>query len=189
METKRVFLALPLEPVEPAVETAICLKQLLKKYRIRWVDKDNYHLTLFFFGDVPVSKLAELKSSLHSVTDASPVFNFRITAPGMFRKGREPRVLWLGIEAPVELYELKRKIDEAVAVLGFPSDGRDLKPHLTLGRFQPEQTISPELGEKLSSVGNAEQISYEASRLILFESKLTPTGAKYIPLEEFRLVR
>ena len=35
-----------------------------------------YHLTLFFFGEVPVDQLAELKDAIHSAVYGTPVFLF-----------------------------------------------------------------------------------------------------------------
>jgi 2'-5' RNA ligase len=74
MHSKRTFLALPLIPIEPAANKAKELKHLLRNYRIKWVDPESYHLTLFFFGEVLVDQLAALKDALRSAVDGISVF-------------------------------------------------------------------------------------------------------------------
>jgi 2'-5' RNA ligase len=187
MQSKRIFLALPLIPIEPAANKAKELKHLLQKYRIKWVDPELYHLTLFFFGEVPVDQLAELKDAIHSAVYGTPVFSFQLTNPGLFNRRNEPKVLWLGIDAPEILFELKKRIDRAVAPMGFISDEKFFNPHLTIGRFIPGQTIKPSLNRALTISRFPQPVQYEANEIVLFESRLSPRGASYYPMETFSL--
>ncbi len=187
MPSKRVFVALPLIPVEPAANKAEELKHLLQKYRIKWVDPKLYHLTLFFFGEIPVGQLAELKDALHLAVEGIPAFSFQLTNPGLFKRGHEPKVLWLGIDAPENLFELKKRIDRAVAPMGFISDEKFFNPHLTIGRFISGQTIQPSLNRALTISCFPQPVPYEANEIVLFESRLSPRGASYYPLETFLL--
>jgi len=82
MHSKRTFLALPLIPVEPAANKAKELKHLLRNYRIKWVDPESYHLTLFFFGEVLVDQLAALKDALRSASGWDTRFFFCIDRSG-----------------------------------------------------------------------------------------------------------
>lgn len=187
MHSKRTFLALPLIPIEPAANKAKELKHLLRNYRIKWVDPESYHLTLFFFGEVLVDQLAALKDALRSAVDGIPAFSFALTDPGLFRRGREPNVLWLGIDAPEILFELKKRIDREVAPLGFISNEKLFNPHLTLGRFVPGQTIKPSLNRALTISRFPHPVQYEAKEIVLFESRLSSRGASYYPMETFSL--
>ncbi len=187
MQSKRTFLALPLIPVEPAADKAKELKHLLRNYRIKWVDPKSYHLTLFFFGEVPVDQLTELKNVLHSAMKGIPSFSFKLTNPGLFKRGREPNVLWLGIDAPEILFELKKRIDREVVPLGFISNEKLFNPHLTIGRFIPGQTIEPSLNRALTISRFPHPVQYEAKEIVLFESRLSPRGASYYPMVIFSL--
>jgi 2'-5' RNA ligase len=188
MVGKRIFLALPLEPVEPAIEKMKLLQKLLHDYRIKWVREENLHLTLFFFGEIPTQQIPLLTEFLRSSVRNSSAFTFSLTAPGIFKKGKEPRVLWLGIKAPDQLFEMKKDIDKAVAALGFISNNNVFRPHISLGRFVPRQEISLVLDNALKEAELAEPIACDVSKLILFESKLFPTGPKYYPIEVFPLI-
>ena len=187
MIMKRVFLALPLEPVEPAAEKMKILQKLLSAYRIKWVRIENYHLTLFFFGEIPVQLIPDIQQILRSTLENSSVFSLALTGPGIFKKGKEPRVLWLGIKATDQLFVLKKKIDNAVVSLGFIPDEKPFRPHLTLGRFMQQQEVSSILENVLNEPQLAKPIGYDVSKLILFESKLFPEGPQYLPIDIFPL--
>lgn len=188
MVGKRVFLALPLEPVEPAVEKMKQLQKLLSAYRIKWVRAENFHLTLFFFGEISEQQVSNIDEFLRSLVKDSSVVTFSLTGPGIFKKGNEPQVLWLGIKATDQLSELKKEVDKAVLTLGFSPNDKTFRPHLTLGRFLPHQQISSVLDNALKDIQLMEPIEYYASKLILFESKLFPAGPQYYPIEVFPLI-
>jgi len=188
MVGKRIFLALPVEPVEPAVERMRQLQKLLPFYQIKWVKTAHFHLTLFFFGEVPEQQIPGLIELLHSTLKNSPAFTFELTGPGIFKKAKEPRVLWFGMKAPDQLYDLKKNIDSAVSTIGFlPDNNGVFRPHMTLGRFLPHQAVSTVLDSALKDPQLSDPIGYSASKLVLFESKLFPTGPQYYPIEVFPL--
>jgi len=188
MVGKRVFLALPLEPVEPVVEKMEQLQKLLSAYRIKWVRAENFHLTLFFFGEISEQQISVIKELLRSLVKESPAITFSLTGPGIFKKGNQPQVLWLGIKANNQLLELKMEVDKVALAMGFLHNDRTFRPHLTLGRFLPRQQISSVLDNALKDLQLMEPIEYYASKLILFESKLFPAGPQYYPIEVFPLI-
>jgi RNA 2',3'-cyclic 3'-phosphodiesterase len=187
MNGKRVFLALPIEPVEPAAEKMEKLQIMLNNYAIRWVSTANYHLTLFFFGHVHLQQITGLSETLRLCVKNTPAFNCTLTGPGIFRNGKMPKVLWLGINNPDQLFTLKNEINNAVAELGFLPDTTVFRPHLTIGRFLSRQEITSTLESVLNDDQLIEPFPYFASKLILFESKLFPSGPQYAPIEVFPL--
>jgi len=188
MVSKRVFLALPLEPAEPSVEIMMRLQKRLSNYRIKWVSNANFHLTLFFFGEIPMPRITSICELLPVAIKSQAPIKFSLTGPGIFRKGKEPQVLWLGIEDFGPMSEFKKKIDQSVSALGFLTEGKVFRPHLTLGRFMPRQEVSLGLDSALKEEKLSAPIVYTASKLILFESKLSPAGPSYFPLEVFPLI-
>ncbi|MCZ2317550.1 MAG: RNA 2',3'-cyclic phosphodiesterase [Bacteroidales bacterium] len=179
----RTFLALPLEPVLPVRERMQQLQKQLPSYRIKWVNSGQFHLTLFFFGEIDAQIIPLLADRLQSEVTKIPCFTYSLGEPGIFSDRSGPRVLWLGIEAPSALYELKKAIDHAVAPLGFRSDDTAFHPHITLGRFLPGQKMTPSLYDILTET-KSHQTSplYSAKHLILFKSELFPAGPRYTPL-------
>ncbi len=188
MEKKRVFLALPVEPVGPVVERMKELQNLLQgHYHIKWVRSENLHLTLYFFGEVEVYQIPNLIEFIRLSVQSTPPFSFSLLGPGIFKKGIEPRVLWLGIKATDSLFELKKALDQSMLALDFHSGEKIFRPHLTLGRFLPKQGISPVLDGAVKEIQHSVAIEYTLSKLILFESRLFPEGPIYYPIEVFPL--
>ncbi len=188
MLKKRVFLAVPVDPVEPVVAKMEQLKRQFYDLRIKWVRPENFHLTVFFFGEIPAQQVPLLRELLRSALKNTSAFSFLLTGPGIFKKGKELKVLWLGIKGSDQLYELKKETDNAVATLGFLTEDKPFRPHLTLGRFLSHQSSSSDLENSLKEPHLWEPVEYEVTNLILFESKLFPDGPQYDPIEVFPLL-
>ncbi|HET7733822.1 MAG TPA: RNA 2',3'-cyclic phosphodiesterase [Paludibacter sp.] len=188
MEKKRVFLAFAIKLDRPLADK---IKQLQNKFSanlIKWVSTDNFHVTLFFFGELTAEQIDALQKLLHEALNNSTTFSFSVTGPGIFRNRKDPRVLWLDIEASSQLINLKNQINNTVIPLGFTSNDKRFHPHLTLGRFLPRQKNSSLLDNLLNEWQSTEQLEYTVRELVLFESKQTQTGVRYYPIDVFSLI-
>ena len=106
-------------------------------------------------------------------------------------------MFWLGIEAGEQLAQLAKAVDEAVARTGVPRETNDYRPHLTLarsgsGRPQPMPGDRPSpplrrLGEKLEGKPAPDFGTMTAREFFLYESKLSPGGARYTKIARFPL--
>ena len=61
---------------------------------VRWIDNDNLHLTLRFFGDIDNGQARELSGFLGGID--VPAFEMRLNGLGTFG-GNDPRTLWAGV--------------------------------------------------------------------------------------------
>ncbi len=167
-------------------------------YRIKWTSAHQFHLTLFFFGDTDSHYVSLLSSQVLKIASHNQSFQYTLTESGIFTSNKQPQVLWLGVNAPAHLKNLKQAVDAMAINLGFKADNRPFKPHLTLGRFRPGQpipssseyrislnTFTPSTPVPSSTVQNSEPgatpfpITCQATRLVLYESRLTPSGPIY----------
>lgn len=187
MKTKRVFLAIPCEPVDLVFERRQQLQSLLPDYRIRWVGKESLHLTLFFFGNISTQQVSAIQDAFFVAKDRLQSFSFTINSPGIFSSGNEPRVIWLGVETSDKLTAIKSSIDQTVASIGFFNNNHPFVPHITLGRFASHQAITPQLTEAIDNEKEMKAITFSARSVILYESVLSPDGSQYKPIEIFRL--
>jgi 2'-5' RNA ligase len=64
--------------------------------------------------------------------------------------------------------------------LGYPPEQRAFTPHVTLGRSKSAGG-SAVLREILAAAEPLPQLEMTVDRVVLFESKLRPTGAEYTP--------
>jgi 2'-5' RNA ligase len=160
---------------------------------VRWVDQETFHITLQFLGET--NRLDEIQRALQSVRAAPIELSFRNA--GFFPSPKSPRVFWVGIEADQNLQELATLIGHALRPLGFEPDAAPFKPHLTLARAGsgrphpvPRERSAPALQElrtRLESLGPLEFGTMTAHEFYLYESKLSPAGARYTKLSRYPL--
>ena len=141
------------------------------------------HLTLKFLGDTDEDMLEEIGEALESAAIHFQPFEIRLGSPGVFG-GRNPRVLWLGLEAPQTLFDLVEAVEEAMFGLRFAREKRKFHPHLTLGRVK-EQTGVGEMADFFRSLRLESEI-FTVDEIVLFRSDLQPSGAVYTPLRRLK---
>jgi RNA 2',3'-cyclic 3'-phosphodiesterase len=133
----------------------------------KWVDTDNLHLTLRFFGDVNGGVMRELEAELNGV----------VTGLGVFG-GDDPKVLWAGISADSSLDALARAHERAARNAGLPPEKRPFKPHVTLARLRGASPA--QLASFLSQHGLFKTEPFFVSRAVLLSSKPLVGGGPYV---------
>ncbi|PYP33432.1 MAG: RNA 2',3'-cyclic phosphodiesterase [Gemmatimonadetes bacterium] len=130
----RVFLALNLpEATRQALwRAAAPLRDL--GFPIRWVRPEGIHLTLKFLGEVAEQRDAELVAALARAARGARALPLTLGGFGAFPDFQRPRVVWAGVAPDPSLELLQNQIEEVFAPLGFPTEARPFRPHLTLGR-------------------------------------------------------
>jgi 2'-5' RNA ligase len=161
----------------------------------RWVNPESFHVTLKFIGEQKPEQVEQIKPELATVR-ATP-FEISFRGNGFFPNPRSPRVFWLGIEAGEQLPQLAKAVDEAVSRTGLPRESNDYRAHLTLARSgsgrphsRPGDQSSPplrRLGEKLQAMPAPDFGTMTAREFYLYESKLSPAGARYTKIARFPL--
>jgi len=160
---------------------------------VRWVAPESFHVTLQFLGET--KKLDEIQRALQQVHGAPIQLTFRNA--GFFPSPTAARVFWIGMEADQHLQELADSLGNAMRPLGFERDAGPFKPHLTLARAGSGRP-RPVRGErsapsfqlvraKLETLGPLEFGTMTAHEFYLYESKLTPAGAKYSKVSRYSL--
>ena len=185
----RCFVAVDVPPGvrDELVAVQMALRRRLRRADVRWATPDQLHLTLKFLGTVPDDRVAAISAALDEVvTGAAPL---ALTAAGLgaFPSLGSARVLWAGITAgSADAAALAAGVDRATASLGFPPEARPFRCHLTLGRVR-----SPGggrgVGDAVRAIGSPVFGSWIASELVLYESRLRPTGALHVPVSRHAL--
>ena len=157
---------------------------------VKWVAPANIHLTLKFLGEIDEKKCEAVKSALDIIAKDTHAFEISLKDIGAFPKIDHPRVIWAGLDKGAkESTELAGKIDEALSKIGFAKESRPFAAHLTLGRVRSGKNKEA-LKAKIDSLQGPEasgQGAENISSVILFHSKLTPTGSIYTKLHETKL--
>ena len=161
----------------------------------RWVRPESFHVTLKFIGEQTSERVEQIKKAL-SVVKAPP-FEIAFRNTGFFPNAKRPRVFWVGIHASDDLPKLAAAVDHAVALTGVPLEKNPFTPHLTLSRIgsgrphpghgdRPDNNLA-RLATKLPSLEQPEFGTMTAREFYLYESKLSPSGARYTKLQAFPL--
>jgi 2'-5' RNA ligase len=111
------------------------------KTAIKWVEPENFHLTLKFLGNVPSATLPALTQALHEA--ASPAFEISFGQADAFPSLLQPQTLWIGVQdGQQHLSALAERIQVQLDAIGFPKDTRQFSAHLTIGRMRQGYTVS-----------------------------------------------
>ena len=146
---------------------------------VKWVRAEGIHLTLKFLGEVGEERDRELRAALTRAAAGDRALTLQLGGFGVFPDFQRPRVVWVGIAPEPALELLQHQVEREFAPLGFPTEARAFRPHLTLGRAardaQPrdfaglEAALGPLRYEETVVVG----------ALDLMESTLQSGGAVY----------
>ena len=155
------------------------LAQLRPLANIRWVRREQFHITLKFLGELRPDVIAQVIDALEPLKHFQP-FTVQLEHVGAFPNLAAPRVLWLsGRKGSSELGRVARLIDDTLAdEAGLERDSRKFRPHLTLARLK--DTLLPE--ELVRKLGEVPVMSWECGELVLMRSNLTPRGPIYSQL-------
>ncbi len=178
---KRLFIASKIEIDKGIIESIDSFKNFLSTEQVRWIEFSNIHLTYAFLGDTPISKIHEIISFISQIADKTSVFDLVIKSAGVFKNIQSPTIIWFGIEKNLGMNELKGLINVELEALHYKTDNRMFKPHITIGRLKTFHN-KENLNELINSFQNRIISTQRISELILYESKLAPSGATYIPL-------
>ncbi len=148
----------------------------------RWIDPENYHITLRFIGDIDDMLAREIAGMLARV-HRSP-FEIRLNGLSSFG-GRKPRAVVASVSPVPQLMELQAEHDRMLQRLGLEPEGRKYTPHVTLARLR--DTSSHEVADYLAARGHFQSASFEASRFVLFSSRASVGGGPYIVEEAYPL--
>ena len=175
----RCFVAI--EP-DPAVRRTIArfIRERLPNTRdARWCGDDQIHITLKFLGDVDDARLAQVCDIVSQTAAELTAFVLRVDGLGCFASRGSPRVMWLGVDDPGgHCAEWVAAADRRLAELEFAPQRRAFTPHITLGRTR-NRAGGALLAKIVERLDGPPPMTFRVQSLTLFESTLTPDGARY----------
>jgi len=148
----------------------------------RWIDVENYHMTLRFIGDVEGHIADEIANALDRVR--RPSFSLTLSGVGAFG-GKKPHSIWAGTMPSPDLNALQAEIERICQRLGLPADPRKFTPHVTLARLKTARL--DDVAHYLSGRGDFHTMPFKTSRFVLMSSKESVGGGPYLTEEIFPL--
>jgi RNA 2',3'-cyclic 3'-phosphodiesterase len=153
----------------------------------RWSAPEAMHVTLKFLGQTDDQKLAPTTTALQQITLVELV-SLRFRCVGFFPDEKSPRVMWCGVEASPNLFELASAIEGALEPLGFAPETRRYVPHVTLARLNSARNVE-KLVRAAAPLKSYDFGAARASQFHLYESVLKKSGSEYKKLATFSFVK
>ncbi|RLG17533.1 RNA 2',3'-cyclic phosphodiesterase [Nanoarchaeota archaeon] len=179
----RCFLAVDL--VENLRKDILRIQEALKGTAdIKFVEEENLHLTLWFFGEISKEQVKLITTKVKEGVRNFKPFELELKRLGVFPNPSYVRVIWIGAENE-SLRKLYQRIKERLKEIGFREE-REFHPHLTIGRVR--RVLNREkLLSKLKELEEVEIGKMEVREIKLKKSTLTNRGPIYEDLEVFEL--
>ena len=183
MSQIRAFLAIDLDDdLKPKINKII--REFKKtNANIKYVDLQNLHFTLKFFGDIDTEGIDLIAEKIEKVIKDFDSFNIKIKGCGAFPN--RIKVIWLGLDEDKILKELHDNLDKEFNSIGFDLD-KKFSSHLTIGRMRSAKA-KDKVKNTLDLYDGIDVGTMEVKTVTLKRSTLTPSGPIYEDLIEFRL--
>ena len=97
----------------------------------------------------------------------------------MFPDYQRPRVLWAGVAPDPAVELLQHGVEQAFAPLGFPTEARAFRPHVTLGRATRDARPRDFAGLAEALAGLEFSATVTVADVDLMQSTLKPDGPVY----------
>ncbi len=148
----------------------------------RWIDSENFHITLRFIGDVDERTADDVADALDQVS--RPCFSVELNGLGSFG-GRRPHSVWAGVTMKPELAELQAELERRMQRIGLAPERRKFAPHVTLARVRG--ATSADVANYLALRGGFRSPPFPVGRFVLLSSRASKGGGPYIVEEAYPL--
>jgi RNA 2',3'-cyclic 3'-phosphodiesterase len=149
----------------------------------RWVDPENYHVTLRSIGDVDDRTAYELVDLLTRVRRRQ--FDITVQGLGSFGGGK-PRAVYAALHSSAALGELQSEHERICQRAGLEPNGRRFTPHVTLARLNRDASAEG-VANYLTLRGGVRLGPFRVDRFVLFSSKASTGGGPYVVEETYPL--
>jgi 2'-5' RNA ligase len=148
----------------------------------RWIDPENYHVTLRFIGDIDGVAANEIASMLVRVKRRP--FEVKLQGLSSFG-GKKPRAVVAAVAPCRPLMELQAELERLIQRVGLDPEGRKFTPHITLARLR--DASNRDVADYLSVRGYFPSRTFTVDRFVLFSSRASVGGGPYIVEDSYAL--
>ncbi|MBC7330145.1 RNA 2',3'-cyclic phosphodiesterase [bacterium] len=182
----RCFIAVLLS--EEVKEKAVEIQNRLRKANadVKWVERENLHITLRFLGEIEEAKVERVKRLMEDVAGRFSPQRLVFKGVGAFPDLKRPRVIWIGGEGD-SLSKIAEDLETGIREIGIPPE-KPFSFHLTLGRVRSPRNLG-QLTKLMGEVGDVHIGEMMAEKMTLMRSILLPQGPQYSIIYEVEFKR
>jgi 2'-5' RNA ligase len=156
-------------------------QRMAPRARITWIPEERFHLTVRFIGNADDDAQRAIQRELEPPLGLAP-FDISLLGTGAFPSSGRPQVLWVGLAAGLEsLRQIETEVSRRLERAGVRREERPYGPHLTLARVRDAAGLRSRAlfdGLEATPLGTS-----RVEAITLFESRLSPGGPTYLPLQ------
>ncbi len=190
-DKKRTFIAINLE--REIKEYIYNLQQEINQIvnscemKVKFVEKDNLHISLKFLGDLNSVEIEKTSATLQNISQKYHNFTVSLSKNiGIFPTLTRPRVIWIGIEKGSDIiFQIYQSIEKRLKSEPFYQKEKQFTAHITLARIKYLK-YPQKLCDYLKNI-NINPITDFIKKIDLMESQLTKEGPLYKVTKSFPL--
>lgn len=148
----------------------------------RWVKPENWHVTVKFMGRTFPRLVEKVHQACGAAASGIRPFRVELGGLGVFPRPTKARVFWVGLDDDGGLAALAAALDRELE-REFPPEKRGFTAHLTVARLNPPSPVDQEALART----RLDAAPFKVGELVLYQSHLSPRGARYEPLARFPL--
>ena len=148
----------------------------------RWLEPEDYHVTLRFIGDVDGRAARDIAETLGEID--RPKAWVRFEGLSWFG-GDKPRAIVAKVKADPALMDLQAEQERRLRRIGLEPETRKYTPHVTLARLRGVGPAA--VAEYLASRGATAVQEFIAERFVLYSSREGSGGGPYVVEAAFPL--
>jgi 2'-5' RNA ligase len=148
----------------------------------RWIDPENYHITLRFIGDIDEPTAKEVTQALGRVDRPK----FEVSLTGLAALGsRKPHSVVASVRMVPGLKELQAEQERIIQRVGLEAERRKFNPHVTLARIKGAG--QSDVATYLTLRGDFRTAPFAVGRFVLLSSRASRGGGPYVMEEAYPL--
>ncbi len=149
----------------------------------RWLDPEDYHITLRFLGDVDGRLARDVAETLGEIR--RPTTPVRFESLSWFGAGR-PRAIVAKVKPDPALIDLQAEQERRLRRVGVAPETRKFTPHVTLARLRGVGVVA--MADYLASRGALAVEAFTAERFVLYSARDGSGGGPYIVEAAYPLI-
>jgi 2'-5' RNA ligase len=141
----------------------------------RWLEPEDYHITLRFIGDIDARAARDIDETLSEIRRPKALVRFEELS---WFGGDKPRAIVARVKADPELMDLQAEQERRLRRIGIEPETRKYTPHVTLARLRSVRQAS--VASYLSERGALTAESFTAERFVLYSAREGTGGGPYV---------
>src|SRR5215204_3876388 len=182
-ESVRLFVAIPLpEPIKAEIEQVQSqLRRAGDFPGMRWTRREQFHLTLKFFGHVATASFEPLIEGVAAACAGFAPLELRAEKLGFFPGRGAPQVLWVGVnDCHKRLGQLQQEIEQRTKPFTNAEPEKRFTGHVTLARVKGlSREEAKQLKVAVAALSERRIGDWVSTEVAVMRSELTAAGARH----------